>query len=84
MAKVVMYSTEWCPFCRRAEALLRSKGADIEKIDLDAEPTRRVEMQRRSGRHTVPQIWIGTTHVGGCDDLHDLEREGKLDLLLAA
>jgi glutaredoxin 3 len=84
MAKVVMYATEWCPYCRRAEALLRRKGADVEKIDLDAEPRRRAEMQARSGRRTVPQIWVGATHVGGCDELHELEREGKLDPLLAA
>jgi glutaredoxin 3 len=84
MAKVVMYTTEWCPYCRRAEALLRVKGAEIEKIDVDAQPHRRAEMQRRSNRRTVPQIWIGATHVGGCDDLHVLERQGKLDALLAA
>ena len=84
MAKVVMYATEWCPYCRRAEALLRAKGAKFEKIDLDAQPGRRAEMQRRSNRRTVPQIWIGDTHVGGCDELHDLERQGRLDALLAA
>ena len=84
MAKVVMYTTEWCPYCRRAEALLRAKGAEIEMIDVDAQPDRRAEMQRRSNRRTVPQIWIGATHVGGCDDLHDLERRGRLDALLAA
>jgi len=84
MAKVVMYTTEWCPYCRRAEALLRAKGAEIEMIDVDAQPDRRAEMQRRSNRRTVPQIWIGATHVGGCDDLHDLERQGRLDALLAA
>ncbi len=84
MAKVVMYTTEWCPYCRRAEALLRAKGAEIERIDLDAQPDRRAEMQRRSNRRTVPQIWIGATHVGGCDELHDLERQGKLEPLLAA
>ena len=84
MAKVVMYTTEWCPYCRRAEALLRAKGAEIEKIDVDAQPDRRAEMQRRSNRRTVPQIWIGATHVGGCDDLHDLERQGRLAALLAA
>jgi glutaredoxin 3 len=78
-----MYTTEWCPYCRRAEALLRSKGVDVEKIDLDAAPDRRAEMQRRSGRRTVPQIWIGATHVGGFDELHDLERQGRLDPLLA-
>jgi len=84
MAKVVMYTTEWCPYCRRAEALLRAKGAEIEMIDVDAQPDRRAEMQRRSNRRTVPQIWIGATHVGGCDDIHDLERQGRLDALLAA
>ena len=84
MAKVLMYTTEWCPYCRRAEALLRAKGAEIEKIDVDAQPDRRAEMQRRSNRRTVPQIWIGATHVGGCDDLHDLERQGRLAALLAA
>ena len=84
MAKVVMYTTEWCPYCRRAEALLRAKGAEIEMIDVDAQPDRRAEMQRRSNRRTVAQIWIGATHVGGCDDLHDLERQGRLAALLAA
>jgi glutaredoxin 3 len=84
MAKVVMYTTEWCPYCRRAEALLRAKGAEIERIDVDAQPERRAEMKRRSNRRTVPQIWIGDTHVGGCDELHDLERQGQLDALLAA
>lgn len=78
-----MYAADWCPYCRRAEALLRSKSAEIEKIDVDAEPHRRQEMMVRSGRRTVPQIWIGATHVGGCDDLHDLDREGRLDALLA-
>jgi glutaredoxin 3 len=84
MANVVMYTTEWCPYCRRAEALLRAKGAEIERIDVDAQPDRRAEMQRRSKRRTVPQIWIGAMHVGGCDDLYDLERQGALDALLAA
>jgi glutaredoxin 3 len=84
MAKVLMYATEWCPYCRRAEALLRAKGVQIETIDVDAQPERRAEMQRRSRRYTVPQIWIGDTHVGGCDDLYELERKGKLESLLAA
>jgi glutaredoxin 3 len=84
MAKVVMYTTEWCPYCRRAEALLRGKGAEIERIDVDAQPDRRAEMRRRSQQRTVPQIWIGDTHVGGCDELYDLERQGRLDPLLAA
>jgi glutaredoxin 3 len=84
MAKVVVYTTDWCPYCRRAEALLRAKGAEVERIDVDAQPDRRAEMQRRSHRRTVPQIWIGDTHVGGCDELYDLERQGSLDPLLAA
>lgn len=84
MAKVVMYATDWCPYCRRAEALLRSKNAEIETIDLDREPQRRQEMMALSGQRTVPQIWIGVTHVGGCDDLFELERQGRLEPLLGA
>lgn len=83
MARVTMYATDWCPYCQRAEALLRAKGADLEKIDVDAEPGRRQEMMQRSGRRTVPQIFIGEHHVGGCDDLHALERAGGLAPLLA-
>ena len=79
-----MYATGWCPFCHRAEALLRTKGVDIEKILVDEEPGRRQEMTDRTGRTTVPQIYIGETHVGGCDDLFALERAGKLAGLLAA
>lgn len=84
MARVLMYATGWCPYCRRAEALLRAKGAQIEIIDLDAHPERRAEMRQRSRRDTVPQIWIGEAHVGGCEDLYALEREGRLESLLAA
>lgn len=86
MAKVLMYATAVCPYCIRAEQLLKRKGvADIEKIRVDLEPARREEMLARSnGQRTVPQIFIGETHVGGCDDLHELERQGKLDALLAA
>jgi glutaredoxin 3 len=84
MTKVVMYATAACPFCQSAERLLRAKGAEIEKIRVDLEPARRTEMQQKSGRHTVPQIWIGERHIGGCDDLYALEREGKLDPLLQA
>ncbi len=83
MAHVVMYCTDACPYCRSAERLLASKGvSDLEKIRVDLDPARRDEMKRRSGRHTVPQIWIGDLHVGGCDDLHDLDGEGRLDELL--
>ncbi len=85
MAHVTMYLTATCPYCQSAERLLAEKGAtDVEKIRVDVHPERRAEMMQRSGRRTVPQIWIGEQHVGGCDDLHDLDREGRLDALLAA
>jgi glutaredoxin 3 len=86
MAKIVMYATEVCPYCVRAEQLLRRKGVTaIEKIRVDLEPERREEMLAKSnGKRTVPQIFIDDFHVGGCDDLHDLDRQGKLDPLLAA
>jgi len=80
-----MYATGVCPYCVRAETLLKSKGvADIDKIRVDLDPQRRDEMMRKTGRRTVPQIYIGDTHVGGCDDLAALDRAGKLDPLLAA
>jgi glutaredoxin 3 len=82
--KVLMYMTASCPFCQSAEHLLDTKGVSIEKIRVDLQPERRAEMRQKSGRHTVPQIWIGERHVGGCDDLYALEREGKLDPLLKA
>ena len=81
-APVLMYCTAACPFCRSAERLLLEKGAQIEKIRVDLEPARRAEMTQKSGRHTVPQIWIGERHIGGCDDLYDLDRRGGLDPLL--
>ena len=84
MARVLMYCTAACPFCQSAERLLVEKGARIEKVRVDLEPGRRGEMTQKSGRHTVPQIWIGERHVGGCDDLYALERGGKLDPLLKA
>ena len=85
MAKVVMYSTAVCPFCLMAERLLRSKGVDqIEKIRVDLDPARRDEMMQRTGRRTVPQIYVGERHVGGYDDLAALDRAGGLDPLLAA
>ena len=84
MAKVLMYSTAICPFCLMAERLLKSKGvADIEKIRVDLEPARRQEMMERTGRRTVPQIYVGEKHVGGYDDLAALDRAGGLDTLLA-
>jgi glutaredoxin 3 len=85
MAKVVMYSTGVCPFCLMAERLLKSKGvAEIEKIRVDLEPARRQEMMERTGRRTVPQIYVGERHVGGYDDLAALDRSGGLDPLLAS
>jgi glutaredoxin 3 len=83
MAEVLMYCTASCPYCQAAERLLRKKGVtDLEIVRVDLEPQRRAEMMQRSGRHTVPQIWIGTRHVGGCDDLYALDRQGRLDELL--
>lgn len=83
MAKVVMYLTATCPFCQSAERLLAEKRVtDIEKIRVDLHPERRAEMTKKSGRRTVPQIWIGERHIGGCDDLYALDRVGELDPLL--
>jgi glutaredoxin 3 len=83
-ARVLMYATAACPFCQSAERLLRDKGVPIDKIRVDLEPARRGEMVQKSGRRTVPQIWIGERHIGGCDDLYALDRAGKLDPLLKA
>lgn len=83
-AHVLMYSTAVCPFCVRAEQLLRARGvADIEKVRVDLDPERRTEMLARTARRTVPQIYIGDAHVGGCDELMALDRAGKLLPLLA-
>jgi glutaredoxin 3 len=85
MAKIVMYATAVCPYCVRAEALLKRKGqTDIDKRYVDRDPALRQEMETRvPGARTVPQIFINDHHVGGCDDLHELEHDGKLDALLA-
>lgn len=85
MAKVTMYATGVCPYCVMAERLLRAKGvAEIEKIRVDLDPARRTEMMERTGRRTVPQIYVGERHVGGYDDLAALDHAGGLDPLLAA
>jgi glutaredoxin 3 len=82
-ARVLMYSTGICPYCIMAERLLTAKGIEnIEKIRVDLDPQQRSEMMQKTGRRTVPQIYIGDTHVGGFDDLNALERAGKLDALL--
>ena len=84
MPPVKMYSTAYCPFCVRAERLLNTKGVtEIDKIRVDLDPSLRAEMMQMTGRRTVPQIFIGETYVGGCDELYALERAGRLDPLLA-
>ena len=83
--KVIMYSTAVCPYCIQAERLLKAKGVnEIEKIRIDLDPAQRTLMMEKTGRRTVPQIYIGETHVGGFDDLSALDREGKLMPLLQA
>ena len=85
MARIRMYSTAVCPFCLRAEMLLKAKGiTEIEKIRVDLDPRQREEMTQKTGRRSVPQIYIGDAHVGGFDELAALEHAGKLDSLLAA
>ncbi|GAB2950900.1 glutaredoxin 3 [Aquaspirillum soli] len=84
-AKVRMYTSAVCPYCQMAERLLQQKGVgDIEKIRVDLDPTQREAMMELTGRRTVPQIFVGDTHVGGYDDLSALDRAGKLDVLLSA
>ncbi|MEY3016084.1 MAG: glutaredoxin 3 [Pseudomonadota bacterium] len=83
MQKVTMYSTAVCPYCQRAEMLLKQRGVtEIDKIRIDLDPAQRDEMMAKTGRRTVPQIFIGQTHVGGFDDLAALDREGGLAPLL--
>lgn len=82
MAKVLIYSTRLCPYCRMAERLLEKKGVQTEKVMVDQNPARRDEMVRLTGRTSVPQIFIGDTHVGGYAELAGLERAGRLDALL--
>lgn len=77
-----MFSTRFCPYCTRARQLLDAKGVAFTDIPVDGDRAQRAVMERRSGRHTVPQIWIGETHVGGFDDLWLLERQGQLDSML--
>ena len=85
MTRIMMYATAICPFCVQAERLLRAKGvASIDKVRVDLDPARRQEMMQKTGRRTVPQIYIGALHVGGYDDLVALDRAGRLDPLLAA
>ncbi|ASQ46787.1 glutaredoxin 3 [Legionella clemsonensis] len=82
MADVIMYSTAYCPYCARARDLLDKKGVTYTDIRIDNEPDKRDEMITKSGRRTVPQIFINGQHIGGCDDIYELERQGHLDKLL--
>lgn len=81
---ITMYATAVCPYCIQAERLLKAKGVtEVAKVRVDLDPALRVEMMEKTGRRTVPQIYIGETHVGGCDDLFAIDKEGKLQALLA-
>lgn len=81
--KVEIYTSPWCGYCTRAKRLLDGKGVTYEEIDVMAEPARRAEMTSRAGgRTSVPQVFINGQHIGGCDDTHTLDRDGKLDALL--
>ncbi|MGG7519252.1 glutaredoxin 3 [Allorhizobium undicola] len=84
MASVLIYTRQYCEYCARAKALLNAKNVAFEEIDASGNAELRAEMVAKSGRNTFPQIFIGGTHIGGCDDLHALERAGKLDAMLAA
>jgi glutaredoxin 3 len=84
MAAVTFFFKAWCPYCVRARALLARKGATVDEVDIEAQPGQRAVMIERSGRTSVPQIFIGDRHIGGCDDLHALDAAGGLDPLLAA
>jgi len=84
MRKVTVYTKPFCPYCTRALGLLSQKGVEVDEIEAAFDPALRKEMIERSGRYTYPQVFVGETHVGGCDDLLALDRAGKLDPLLAA
>ena len=83
MKKVEIYTTQWCPYCHAAKSLLDEKGVSYEEVDADDPDVRMVMVQRANGRRTVPQIFVGETHVGGYDDMAALDRRGQLDPLLA-
>lgn len=84
MPRIVLYGTRFCPYCQRAKTLLTHKGADFEEIAVDQDAEQRMIMRQRSGRTSVPQIFIGDEHIGGCDELYALERKGELDAMLQA
>ena len=84
MKKIEIYTTQWCPYCHAAKSILDEKGASYEEVDADDPEVRMAMVQRANGRRTVPQIFVGETHVGGYDDLAALDRRGALDPLLAS
>ena len=81
--EALLYTTSWCPFCQRAKMLLKKKGVEWSELDIEADPAHRQAMIEASGRNTVPQVFINGTHVGGSDDLSELDAKGELDTLLA-
>lgn len=83
MKKIEIYTTQWCPYCHAAKSLLDEKGVNYEEVDADDPDVRMAMVHRANGRRTVPQIFVGETHVGGYDDMAALDRSGKLDPLLA-
>ena len=83
MKKILIYSTRWCPFCVMAKRLLAAKGFDVEEVAVDSDPARRIEMVQRTGRRSVPQIFIGEQHIGGFEDMAELDHKGELDSLLS-
>lgn len=83
MTSIEIYTTSYCPYCQRAKALLDSKGVTYQEIDVERDTARREEMMVRSGRRTVPQVFINGEAIGGCDDLHTLDANGKLDAILS-
>ena len=83
MNEILIYTTNYCGFCYRAKQLLEAKGLEYKEIKVDGDQAQRQKLAKETGQHTVPQIWIGTTHVGGCMELYGLERRGKLDAMVA-
>lgn len=83
MPEIVMYTTRWCPFCVGAKTLLNKKGVAFSEIPVDGDPALRASMAERAGATSVPQIWIGDAHIGGCDELFSLDRQGRLDSMLS-
>lgn len=83
MPPITIYTTQFCPFCVQAKMLLNQKGLTFNEIKVDGNPSLRAKMAKAAGRTSVPQIWVGEHHVGGCDDLYALERKGKLDALIS-